>query len=85
MLIACAANIPVIIQDGAPLNHETYYDRLLSDLPSVDGMILATFVEDRLALGDDGQTLLVHRDALEVANGVARSVRKAVGKVLAQK
>jgi hypothetical protein len=74
----------VIIQDGAPLNHETYYDRLLADLPAVEGMILATFVEDGLALGDDGQTMLMHRDALEVANGVARSVRKAVGKVLAR-
>ncbi len=74
----------VIIQDGAPLNHETYYDRLLSDLPDVTGMILATFVEDNLALGDDGQTMLVHRNALEVANGVARSVRKAVAKVLAR-
>ena len=73
----------LIIQDGAPLHYDTYYDRLLSGLPSVDGMILATFVEDNLALGDDGQTLMLHRDALTVAAGVADAVRKAVAKVLA--
>ena len=28
----------LIIQDGAPLHYDTYYDRLLSGLPSVDGM-----------------------------------------------
>ena len=74
--------VAIQIQDAAPVDYDTYYQRLFSKIDSVDGMMLATFVEDKVALEGNGGSVSVDWDPLKTAQNIADAVRKAVAGVM---
>lgn len=74
--------VAIQIQDAAPVDYEIYYENLFSHIDSVDGMMLATFVEDHVALLGNGGATEVDWNALETAENITKAVRIAVDNVL---
>jgi hypothetical protein len=72
--------LAIEIQDAAPDEPEAYYSRLFQGFgrKGLTGVMVATFVEDRLAMDGDGRTIFVERDAIGAANRLVRAVRAAV-------
>lgn len=75
--------IVIEIQDLAPLDIETYYARLYDELEDTNGIILATFVLDTVAMDNTGGYLPVSRDPIKTANRIADAVRECVRRKLA--
>ena len=74
--------LAIEIQDAAPNDPEVYYKNLFSGLDNMTGIIVATFVEDNLAMDNNGQTIYVNRDPFNAANGVVKAVRNAAASVM---
>ena len=74
--------VAIQIQDQAPADYEEYYENLFSHVDSVNGMMLNTFVQDRVALQGKGGNTVVDWNALETAEKITIAVRKAVTNVL---
>lgn len=75
------AKFAVEIQDAAPNDPETYYKNLFSGIGDMTGIMVATFVEDNLAMNNLGQTIYVDRDPFNAANNVVKAVRGAAASV----
>lgn len=80
---SCAGRFALEIQDAAPKTPETYYRRLFKGLKSMTGIMVATFVEDTLAMDDEGRTVDDTHDPAELANAIVRAVRAAAAPVVA--
>lgn len=74
--------VMVQIQDNLPLDYDAYYDELFRVVDSVDGMMVATWVLDSLAMLPDGTYTEAAWDSMEAANGAVRAIRRAVAKNL---
>lgn len=74
--------VTIQIQDGAPLEIETYYTDLFAPLDDFRGLILAPFVMDNVAMSLDGGYLPVQRDAFETANRIVDITRECVRRKL---
>jgi 5-methyltetrahydrofolate--homocysteine methyltransferase len=70
------------IQDGAPLNVESYYRGLFSHVDDLAGVILAPFVTDKVAMDDNGGYVPIDWDPFETANRIARTARACAAQVL---
>ena len=79
---AVGCKLVVEIQDSAPNEPEIYYKNLFSGLDSMTGIMVATFVEDNLAMDNHGQTIYINRDPLKAANDVVKAVRRAAASVI---
>ena len=67
------------IQDTAPLNPDTFYANLFGGLDDMRGIIIATFVQDRLGMDDHSDTVDTDVDPYVRANAVVKAVRKHGG------
>lgn len=72
------------LQDGAPIDVEAYYARLFDKLDDANGLLLATFVFDNVAMDETGGYLPIEREAWETANRITRAVRECVRRKLAE-
>jgi len=79
---AVKGKLAVEIQDAAPNEPEIYYKKLFSGLDDMTGIMVATFVEDNLAMDNNGQTIYVDRDPFKAANDVVKAVRSAAAGVM---
>jgi corrinoid protein of di/trimethylamine methyltransferase len=70
------------IQDSVPLDPESYYAGLFSELSDLRGILLTTFVVDTMGMDADGGYLPVERDPLETARRVTSAVRECLRKKL---
>ena len=75
--------VTIQIQDGAPVDAESYYPKLFDKIGDLTGIMLATFVQDTLGLAMDGGTVPVDWDPLDTANRITRTVRDCVRRKLA--
>jgi uroporphyrinogen-III decarboxylase len=74
---AAKGKLVIEIQDAAPDEPGIYYKNLFSGLDSMAGIMVATSVEDNLAMDNNGQTIYVDRDPFKAANDVVKAVREA--------
>ncbi|MCL2812975.1 MAG: hypothetical protein FWD23_00085 [Oscillospiraceae bacterium] len=79
---AARGKLTVEIQDAAPADPETYYKNLFSEIGDMTGIMVATFVEDNLAMDNYGQTIYVKRDPFKAANDIVKAVRGAAASVM---
>jgi hypothetical protein len=70
------------IQDGAPVDIEGYYPRLFKPLEDIRGIMLATFVSDNLGMDNEGNTVIVKRDAIADVKRLVKTVRECVAEKL---
>lgn len=66
------------VQDSAPLDAESYYRRLFAEIDDLRGVMLATFVPDRLGLNEEGGYVPVEWEPFETARRIVRVVRSAI-------
>ncbi len=71
------------IQDSAPLDIERYYTRLFAAIDNMDGLVLAPFVCDTVAMDDSGGYAPVDWDPLEAANRIVAVARACIRRRLA--
>ncbi|MGI6668000.1 MAG: uroporphyrinogen decarboxylase family protein [Acetivibrionales bacterium] len=74
--------VTIQIQDGAPVNIESYYPMLFDKIDDFRGIMMATFVEDRIALDENGGMAEVSWNTFDAANRIVRTVRECVRKKL---
>lgn len=67
------------IQDAAPLDPDAYYGNLFAGLDDVRGLMVTTFVEDRLGMDASGATVYTDLDPFARANAVVQAVRRHGG------
>jgi len=79
---AASGKLAVEIQDAAPNEPYVYYKNLFSGIDAMTGIIIATFVEDNLAMDNSGQTIYVNRDPFKAANDVVKAAREAAASVM---
>jgi len=79
---AMKGQVTIQIQDAAPFEVEEYYTRLLVEVEDLRGLMLATFVEDRIALGMDGGSMAVSWDPIDTAQRIVRVIREQVRRKL---
>ena len=79
---ALAGKVAIEIQDAAPLEPEIYYKNLFMGLESMTGVMVTTFVEDRLGMDSQGATVPTERDPFACANRIVRAVRKYGGGII---
>ncbi len=75
----CAAlggKLTIELQDAAPID-PGYYKKLFGCMGSLDGVMVATFVEDGLGMSEQGASIPVTWDRFAHANAVVRGVREA--------
>jgi hypothetical protein len=75
---AGCGRLTIEIQDGAPLDIEGYYSRIFAPIEDIRGIMLATFIEDNIGMDNEGNTVLVHRDAIADANRLVKAVRECI-------
>ncbi len=68
------------LQDSAPLDPESYYRRLFAEIDDLRGVMVATFVPDRVALNEEGGYVPVEWDPFETARRIVRVVREYVAR-----
>jgi hypothetical protein len=73
---ALGGKLCIQIQDSAPVDPDAYYQSLFAKQSGMTGVMVATFVEDVLAMAEGGRTVFVKHDPIEKANLVVRAVRK---------
>lgn len=78
-----AGRVTLEIQDSAPLDVEGYYRGLFGALDDLDGLILAPFVPDNLAMDNKGGYVPVAWDPFETANRIVAAARSSAAEVLA--
>jgi corrinoid protein of di/trimethylamine methyltransferase len=71
------------IQDGSPVDVESYYARLFAEIDDFRGIILAPFVLDSMGMDEHGGYLPVNWDPFETANRIVTITRECVRKKLA--
>ena len=74
--------VVIQIQDGAPLEIETYYAQLFDALEDPNGLILATFIFDTVAMNNAGGYVSVSRDLTDTANRIVDTIREALRRKL---
>ena len=74
--------VVIQIQDGAPLEIETYYAQLFEALDDPNGLILATFIFDTVAMNNAGGYVPVSRDLTDTANRIVDAIREALRRKL---
>lgn len=79
---ACSGRLALEIQDAAPLTPDSYYRKIFSGLSDMTGIMVTTFVEDALAMDDEGHTVFAERNPIDAANAVVRAVREAAAFVM---
>jgi len=70
--------LTIQIQDIAPEDIEGYYTKLFEKIDDLRGIMLATFVLDKVASNNTGGAVSVKRDPIGAANDIVRVVRKCV-------
>jgi len=70
--------VVIQIQDNVPLDAETYYGELFSSIESLDGVMVATWSVDKIAMEANGGYTTVEWDATETANKTVCAIRSAV-------
>lgn len=75
--------VTIQIQDAAPVDPESYYDRLFAGVDDFRGLMLATFVLDNVGMDQHGGYMPVSWDPLEHAARIARAVRAGITRRLA--
>jgi hypothetical protein len=68
--------LAVELQDVAPID-PAYYERLFGCMGSLNGLIVATFVEDTLGMSEEGASVPVTWDRFKQANRIVVAVREA--------
>ena len=71
------------IQDGAPVDPESYYTQLFAGVDDFQGVMLATFVLDSVGMDNQGGYIPVKWHPFETANRIAAVVRECVRRKLA--
>ena len=71
-------NMVMEIQDGACIEPEEYYKKLFADVESIDSMLIATFVPERIGMLQDGGYVAVDWDAFAHANRIVKAARAAI-------
>ena len=79
---ALGEDVVIQIQDSVPLDPDSYYAGLFSELSDLRGILLTTFVVDTMGMDADGGYLPVERDSLETASRVTFAVRECLRKKL---
>jgi corrinoid protein of di/trimethylamine methyltransferase len=70
--------VVIQLQDASPAEPESYYGRLFSGMDDFRGLMLVTFVMDKVAMDNQGGYIPVEWDSFEAANRIVASVRKTI-------
>jgi uroporphyrinogen-III decarboxylase len=79
-----AGRLLIQIQDGAPLDVESYYTALFDAMDDFRGVLLAPFVIDNVRMSQDGGYVAVDQEPFETANRIVAITRECVRRKLAQ-
>ncbi len=71
------------IQDASPAEPESYYPQLFAGIDDFRGLMLVTFVMDKVGMDNRGGYIPVDWDPYDAANRIVKSVRESVAKRLA--
>jgi 5-methyltetrahydrofolate--homocysteine methyltransferase len=80
---ALVGKVTFQIQDASAAEPETYYPQLFADIDDFRGLMLVTFVMDKVGMDNRGGYIPVDWDPFDAANRIVKSVRESVGKRLA--
>ena len=78
-----AGLVTIQLQDGSPVEPETYYDHLFAAVDRLDGLMVVTFVFDNVGMDGKGGYVPVEWDPFVTANRVVQSVRSSIARRLA--
>jgi 5-methyltetrahydrofolate--homocysteine methyltransferase len=70
--------VVIQLQDASPAEPESYYSRLFSEIDDFRGLMLVTFVMDKVAMDNQGGYIPVEWNSFEAANRIVDSVRKTI-------
>lgn len=75
--------VVIQLQDIAPIDADSYYRRLFSEVDDLRGVMLATFVVDGLGMEADGGYVTVEWEPFEIARRIVAVVRDCLAEKLA--
>jgi 5-methyltetrahydrofolate--homocysteine methyltransferase len=70
--------VVIQLQDASPADPESYYPRLFSEIDDFRGLMLVTFVMDKVGMDKQGGYIPVEWDPFDAANRIVASVRQTI-------
>lgn len=79
---AFGGQLPVILQENAPLDIPYYYDRMFTELPSMRGIIICNWAMETIGMRRNGSATTISCDPLTVAKSIVERVRRNTARML---